>query len=405
MQIRDEIKTIHQDMIAWRHKLHARPQTAFEEDFASKFVQEKLKEFGISFKSGYGGTGVAATIEGKTNKSGRTVGFRADLDALDIHEETGAPYASSHDGKMHACGHDGHTSMLLGAAKKLKENPDFDGKVQLIFQPAEETLAGARAMIADGVLKDFPCDQIYGMHNWPWIDKGKFGIREGGFMTSVVYLQVTIVGKAGHSGMLDEAIDPVLVGCHIITSLQALVSQATNALDPVILYFPIFESAAQEEGVVPEKVVLRGVLRTFNANVRSHMEQRIRIMCNSIAGAFGATASVEATMDSDEVNNHPETTKTAIQVASSIVGKENVDTNYHPSMSGEDFGSFMREVPGAFIFIGQNEFTEKRHPSSRSIHSPYYDFNDNILPIGAEYWVRLAETTLGASNTEQKNNT
>ena len=404
MKIREESQQIHQEMITWRHQLHTHPQTAFEEKFASEFVQKTLKELGIPYKTGYAGTGVAATIEGKTNKSGRTVGFRSDLDALDIQEETSAPYASTYEGKMHACGHDGHISMLLGAAKVLQENPNFDGKVQLIFQPAEEPLTGARAMIKDGVLNDFPCDQIYGMHNWPWIDRGKFGIREGGMMTSVVYLKVTVIGKAGHSGMLDEAIDPVLVGCEIITSLQSLVSQSTNALDPVTLYFPIFESTAQEEGVVPEKVVLRGVLRTFNASIRSHMEQRVRKMCNNIATAYGATATVDLTLDSDEVNNHPEATKTAVDVASGIVGEENVDTNYHPSMSGEDFGSFLREVPGAFIFIGQKEFTQKRHASSHSIHSPYYDFNDDILPIGAEYWVRLAETVLPLSEENTKDN-
>jgi hippurate hydrolase len=394
MRIRDEIKNLHDEMMEWRHELHKHPETAFEEAFASKFVQKKLDDFGIEYKTGYAQTGFVATIEGKTNKSGRAIGLRSDLDALDICEDSGKTWTSKNEGKMHACGHDGHMTMLLGAAKYLKENPNFDGKVHCIFQPAEETLMGARGMINDGLFKDFPCDQIYGMHNWPWISKGKFGMREGGLMASVSYLEVTIIGKAGHSGMLSSAIDPVIIGCEIITSIQTLVSQATDPMDPASIYFPIFETGVHDAGVVPETVTLKGVLRTFSSGLRSHLEQRTRTLCTHIASAHGGNASVIVACDSDEVFNHEETTDIARKAAASIVGPDNVDMHYAPSMSGEDFGSFLREVPGTFIFIGQGEPDHPKHSSSFSIHSPYYDFNDDILPIGVQYWVNLAESAL-----------
>ena len=394
MQIRDEITQLHDEMIEWRHELHKHPQTAFEEKFAHEFVTQKLDEFGIEYKTGYGETGIVATIKGKTNDSGRAIGLRADMDALDIHEDSGKTWTSKNDGKMHACGHDGHMTMLLCAGKLLKENPDFDGTVHLIFQPAEETLMGARAMIKDGLFEDFPCDHIYGMHNWPWISKGKFGMCYGSLMAAVSYVEVTIIGKAGHSGMINNAKDPVIIGCEIITSIQTLITQATDPLQPALIYFPIFETGVQDAGVVPEKVTLKGVIRTFSSGLRSHLEQRTRELCNHIAAAHGGTAAVHITCDSDEVFNHEETTDIAKQVAENIVGDGNVDMQYKPTMSGEDFGSYVREVPGTFVFIGQGEPDEPKNASSYSIHSPYYDFNDDVLPIGVEYWMSLAETAL-----------
>ena len=394
MDIREDITNAHDTLCKWRHELHENPQTAFEETYAATFIKAKLDDMGIPYKDNYGKTGIVATIEGNTNKSDRAIAFRADTDALDIKEESGRMWRSKIDGKMHGCGHDGHITMLLGAAQYLKNNPNFDGKLHLIFQPAEETLEGARAMINDGLFEDFPCDEIYGMHNWPWISRGKFATCEGTLMASVSNIEVEIIGKAGHSGMINHAIDPVIIGAEIITSIQTLISQRTNPLDPAIIYFPIFETNVQDTGVVPEIATLRGIIRTLSVQLRSELEQRARELCNNIAAAHGAAASVTIYADSDEVYNHTETTLKAYEVASGIVGDQNVDMHYTPTMSGEDFGSYVCEVPGTFIFIGQGEPDDHKDASSYSLHSPYYDFNDNIIPLGVEYWVRLAEHTM-----------
>ena len=400
MDIRKEIRDAHNEMIKWRRELHENPQTAMEEHFAHDFIKAKLDEFGVSYKTGYGKTGIVATIEGKTNTSGKAIAFRADMDALDIHEESGKTWRSKNEGKMHGCGHDGHMTMMLGAAQHLKDNPDFDGKVHLIFQPAEESLEGARAMLQDGLFTDFPCDQIYGMHNWPWISRGKFATCEGTLMASVSNIEVTIIGKAGHSGMIEHAIDPVVIGAEIITSMQTLISQRTSPMDPAVIYFPIFETGVKDTGIVPEKAVLKGIIRTLSAGLRSQLEQRARELCNNIAAGHGAAASVQIYSDSDEVYNHKEPTDTAYEVASEIVGEHHVDKHYTPTMSGEDFGSFVCEVPGNFIFIGQREPDDPTGAESYSLHSPYYDFNDNIIPIGVEYWVRLAEKTMPLSSVK-----
>lgn len=396
MDIRDDIVAIHEEMMQWRHEMHKSPATAFEEDFVSGFVQEKLDEWGITYKSGYGRTGLVATIEGASNNSGRVIGLRCDMDGLDIQEDSGRPWTSRIDGKMHGCGHDGHVSMMLGAIKYIKDNTAFDGTVHFIFQPAEETLCGARAMLGDGLFNDFPCDEIYGLHNWPWIPRGKFGYCDGALMAAVSYLEVNIVGKAGHSGMINDAIDPVIIGCEIISAMQTLISQTIDPLEPAIIYFPIFETGVTDAGVVPERVVLKGVLRTFSSGLRSQLEQKIRKLCNNIATAHNGTASVEVTCDSDEVFNHKEPSAIAHKVAASIVGESNVDAQYKPVMSGEDFGLYVRQIPGAFMFIGQGEPENPHDAVSYSLHSPYYDFNDQILPIGVEYWVKLVETALPA---------
>lgn len=398
MKIRQDIRQIHDELTEWRRILHENPQTAFEETFAFDFVKSKLETFGISHKTGYGKTGIVATIEGKTDKSGKAIAFRADMDALDIQEESGRTWRSQIDGKMHGCGHDGHMTMLLGAARYLKENPNFDGKLHLIFQPAEETLEGARAMIDDGLFDDFKCDEIYGMHNWPWISRGKFATREGTLMGSVSNIEVTIIGKAGHSGMINFAIDPVVIGAEIITSMQTLISQRTSPMDPAVIYFPIMETGVLDTGIVPEKAILKGIIRTLNVGLRSELEQRARDLCNSIATGHGATASVKIYNDSDEVFNHEEPTKKAYKVASDIVGETHVEIDYTPTMSGEDFGFFSCKAPSNFIFIGQKEPDSPKDASSYSLHSPYYDFNDEIIPIGVEYWVRLAEETMPLKN-------
>ena len=394
MNIRNEITENIDEMIGWRHELHQNPQTAFEETFAADFIKSKLEDFGIHYQNGYGKTGIVATIEGKTNKSGKSIAFRADTDALDIDEDSGKTWRSKTPGKMHGCGHDGHMTMLLGAAKYLKQNPNFDGTLNLVFQPAEETLEGARAMIKDGLFKDFPCDEIYGMHNWPWIPRGQFATCHGALMASVSNIEVNIIGKAGHSGMINHAVDPVIIGAEIITAMQTLISQKTNPFEPAVIYFPIFETNVQDTGIVPEKAVLRGIIRALSVGLRSQLEQQARDLCNNIAAAHGATASVKIYNDGDEVFNEKVPTATAHKTASSIVGEQGVDINYAPTMSGEDFGAYVCEIPGNFIFIGQGEPDDPKNASSFSLHSPYYDFNDNIIPIGVEYWVRLAENAM-----------
>ena len=394
MKIRKDIQNSHHELMQWRHELHRHPQTAFEEEFACSFIKEKLDAFGIPYKTGYGKTGIIATLEGKKNTSGKAVAFRSDMDALDIFEESGKPWRSENEGKMHGCGHDGHMTMLLGAARHLKNNPDFDGTLHLIFQPAEEPLEGAKAMLDDGLMDDFSIDEIYGMHNWPWISRGKFATCHGTLMASVSNIEVTIIGKAGHSGMINFAIDPVVIAAEIITSMQTLISQRTSPMDPAVIYFPILETGVQDTGIIPEKAVLKGIIRTLNVGLRSELEQRARDLCNSIATGHGATASVRIYNDSDEVFNHDGPTEMACDVAAQIVGEHYVDRRYIPTMSGEDFGFFSCKAPSNFIFIGQGEADKPKDASSYSLHSPYYDFNDDIIPIGVEYWVSLAERSM-----------
>lgn len=385
MNIRDEITALHGDMTEWRHHLHAHPETAFEEYQTADFIAEKLTGFGIEIDRGLGGTGVVGIIQGN-RPSDKTIGLRADIDALDIDEQTNMPYASKTPGKMHACGHDGHTAMLLGAAKHLAENRDFAGTAYVIFQPAEENEGGGRAMVEDGLFEKFPVDSVYGLHNWPGSPVGKFGMREGPLMASYDIFEITVTGKGSHGAMPHQGVDPVLIASHIVTNLQTLVSRNTDPLKSMVV------SVTQIHGgdaynIIPQEVVLKGTVRSFLPEIQSLAEDGIKRIAPAVALAHGAEAHVHYEYRYPPTVNAPTETQIAAKIASGVVGPDQVDTDTAPVMGSEDFAFMLQERPGSYIFLGAGE-------DRVSVHNPHYDFNDEILPIGAAYWVDLVADQL-----------
>lgn len=379
------------EMAEWRHELHENPQTCYEEEFASALVQKKLTEWGIPFKTGYGVTGVVATIEGQKTDSGKAIALRADMDALDITEATGLPYASKNKGKMHACGHDGHTATLLGAAKYLNENKSFNGTVHLIFQPAEEGGRGAHRMIGDGLFKDFPCDYVFGIHNWPWEPVGRIGMRTGPILASVDEFKIRITGKGGHAAMPHDTVDPVVIASQIVMALQTIVSRNVSPVDTAVVSVTNLNAGTGAFNIIPEAAAMTGTVRTFSNETRHFVKERIEKLCHNIAGSFGASVEMDYSFDTDPTVNTEDGIRMAAAAAADVVGEENVNTNYDPCMGGEDFGAYLTHKPGAFIFVGQGVEGDENAASSRGLHNPHYDFNDDILPIGASYFARLIE--------------
>ncbi len=385
MDIHDKIAADHDEMTSWRRTLHEQPETAFEEVNTSNFVAGKLESFGIKVERGLAGTGVVGIIEGK-NADSRAIGLRADMDALDIYEQTNKPYASKIPGKMHACGHDGHTTMLLGAAKYLAETRDFSGTAYMIFQPAEENEGGGRVMVEDGLFDKYPMEQVYGMHNWPGVPVGKIGMRSGPIMASYDIFEIKVTGKGSHGAMPHEGIDPVLISAHIITNLQTIASRNVDPLESVVV------STTQVHGgdaynVVPQEVELKGTVRSFKPDVQEMAEAHIKRIAKSVAAAHGGEAEVHYERRYPPTVNEPDATVRAEKIAAGLVGAENVDTDVTPVMGSEDFAFMLQEKPGSYIWLGAGE-------DSANLHSPHFDFNDEILPIGASYWARLVEETL-----------
>ncbi len=388
MDIHDKIAQSHDEMTDWRRTLHEHPETAFEEVKTSQFVADKLESFGIKVERGLAGTGVIGIVEGK-DPGARAIGLRADMDALDIYEQTNKPYASKTPGKMHACGHDGHTTMLLGAAKYLAETRDFSGTVYLIFQPAEENEGGARVMVDEGLFGKYPMEQVYGMHNWPGVPVGTIGMRTGPIMASYDIFEIKVTGKGGHGAMPHEGIDPVLVASHIVTNLQTIASRNVDPLEAVVV------STTQIHGgdaynVIPQEVELKGTVRSFIPKVQDMAEANIKRIAASVAAAHGAEAEVHYERRYPPTVNEADATRQAEKIAAGLVGAENVDTNVTPVMGSEDFAFMLQEKAGSYIWLGAGE-------ESANLHSPHFDFNDEILPIGASYWARLVEETLPAS--------
>lgn len=387
MDIHDKIAAAHDEMTEWRRTLHEHPETAFEEVKTSAFVAEKLESFGIKVERGLAGTGVVGIIEGK-NPGSRAIGLRADMDALDIYEQTNKPYASKIPGKMHACGHDGHTTMLLGAAKYLAETRDFTGTAYMIFQPAEENEGGGRVMVEEGLFDKYEMEQVYGMHNWPGVPVGKIGMRSGPIMASYDIFEIKVTGKGSHGAMPHEGIDPVLIAAHIITNLQTIASRNVDPLESVVV------STTQVHGgdaynVVPQEVELKGTVRSFKPDVQDMAEAHIKRIAKSVAAAHGGEAEVHYERRYPPTVNEPDATIQAEKIANGLVGAENVDTEVTPVMGSEDFAFMLQEKPGSYIWLGAGE-------DSANLHSPHFDFNDEILPIGASYWARLVEETLPA---------
>ncbi len=397
MPIIPDIHDLRDDMTRWRRELHQHPQTSYEENFAADFIAEKLTLWGIPFVRNLAKTGIVATITGQTNTSGKTLGLRADMDALDITEHTGLPHASRYPGKMHACGHDGHTATLLGTAYYLQKNRHFNGTVHLIFQPAEESGAGAVTMIKEGLFDRFPCDYVFALHNWPWLDTGKMGTRAGALMASSDEFTITITGKGGHAALPHKTIDPVIVAAQIIQTAQTIVSRNINPLDQAVISMTNIRAGTGASNIIPDTAHISGTVRTFRQDLRPIIKTHLENIVSHTAQAFGAEATCHYIFDYDVTVNSPEGVEQAIEAASDILGAENVMAEYEPTMGAEDFGAMLQVSPGAFVFMGQGVPSQPGSPHNAGLHTPGYDFNDDILPIGASYFARLVERYLASA--------
>ena len=390
MTLSNSIQADHPLVTGWRHQLHQTPELCYEEVQTSEFVAKTLAEIGVDeIHRGLGKTGVVAVIHGKKSKDqagqGRTIGLRADMDGLPITEVHDHAYKSQNPGKMHACGHDGHTAMLLGAAKHLSETRNFDGTVHLIFQPAEEGGAGARSMIRDGLLEKFPCDEIYGMHNLPGLPVGEFAIRPGGIMACPDGFDIEIEGRGGHAALPHQSADPIYIGSLIVQALQGLVSRETDPIGKVVLSVTQFH-AGNTHNVIPHGAKIGGTIRTLDPADRDRMERRLKEVAEGIAAAYGARATVISRRSYPVTVNHATETTLAADAAVSVVGEDQVERNCDPLLGGEDFAYMLEERPGAYIFIGNGDST--------GLHHPEYNFNDAAIPYGVAYWTQLVEARL-----------
>jgi amidohydrolase len=370
----------------WRRYLHQNPELDYRVHNTARFVTEKLASFGINhIETGIAETGIVALVQGEGG-DGPTIGLRADLDALPIVEASGKPWSSEIPGKMHACGHDGHTAMLLGAAKYLASNRKFKGSVALIFQPAEEGALGGQRMVQEGIMERFGISRVFGMHNWPGMEVGKFGICDGPIMAALDEFDIIVKGKGGHAAKPHETIDPVVIGAQIVLGLQTLVSRNTDPLDSLVISVTKL-SAAQAYNIIPERVEMAGTVRTLTPGLRDFAERQIRASAQGIARGFGADIELKYRRHDPVTFNHTEATSLAIKAARSLVGTASVDDKVKPRMGSEDFAYMLEARPGAFIFLGNGP--------SAGVHNPAYDFNDEALPYGIGYWVNLVETALG----------
>ena len=391
--IRNSISALHEEITAYRHSLHENPGTAYEEEFASNLVKEKLTAWGITFESEIAVTGIVATIEGQSNSSGKSIGIRADMDALDILEADNKPHRSKIDGKMHGCGHDGHTSILLGVAKYLSENNNFDGTAHLIFQPAEEGQGGAHKMIEEGLFDRFPCDEVYALHNWPEISRGQIAMKSGPIMAAADRFELTITGKGGHAAMPQATVDPIVIGSQIVSALQTLISRSVTPTDPAVITITNFKAGTGAFNVIPETAYLSGTLRTFNQETRTMLKTRIAELAEQTAQSYGASTEIWFDPNGyDPTINSPAPTDFCIDVAQQVFGADNVDTNPTPCMGAEDFGAMSEAVPGCYVWVGQGEDEGSNH--SQGLHTPQYDFNDAIIPSAIEFFVRVTEQAL-----------
>ncbi len=389
LQASDEARKI-------RREIHAHPELSFEEHRTAALVARKLTDWGIPTLCGMGGTGVVGIL--KNGVSDRAIGLRADMDALPIQEHNTFAHASSVDGKMHACGHDGHTAMLLGAAHYLARHRHFDGTVYLIFQPAEESGSGARRMIDDGLFERCPMQAVFGMHNWPGIPVGSFGVTRGPMMASNSEFTLTIHGKGAHAGQPHRGIDPIMIAVQIAQSWQTIVTRTKRPIDSAVLSITQIHGGSASN-VIPDQVMLGGTVRTFDPGVLDLVESRMRAIAESTAQLFGATADFAFQRNNPALINPAPETEFAVGVLHELVGPDQVDAQIEPTMSGEDFAYLLEAKPGCYVFIGngEGEHRDAGHGEGPcSLHNPSYDFNDALLPIGTRYWVRLAEKFLAA---------
>ena len=378
---------MHGEITVWRRDFHENPELLYDTHRTSKIVKEKLTSFGCDqVITGLGRTGVVGVIHGRSNSNGKTIGLRADMDALPIKEITNLEYSSKKDGMMHACGHDGHTAMLLGAAKYLSETRNFDGKVVVIFQPAEEGGAGAKEMCEDGLMSDFDISEVYGMHNAPGLPVGQFNIRSGAFFAAADQFTVNIQGKGGHAARPQETIDPTIVGAHILIALQSVASRNTDPLKSLVVSVTSFRTESDSYNVIPQTVQLKGTVRTLSKDVRDMAQDKITQLIKNTGLAFGANVELDYDRGYPVMINSDLETSHMIKAAKNVAGDKNVDDNASQVMGAEDFSYMLEERPGAYIRVGNG--------NTASLHHPNYDFNDESIPFGTSFWVELTETRL-----------
>ena len=387
MAILEKIKVLHGEMAEWRHDIHAHPETAFEEQRTSALVAKKLESFGLSVHRGLGRTGVVGTLSAGAGK--RAIGLRADMDALHIHEKNGFDHRSQHVGKMHACGHDGHTTMLLGAAKYLAETKHFDGMVHFIFQPAEENEGGGREMVEQGLFDKFPCDSVYGMHNWPGMAVGQFGLRSGPMMASFDIFEIELTGRGSHAALPHTGIDPVVAASALVQALQSITSRNVDPIESSVVSVTQIH-AGDTWNVIPDSAVVRGTTRAFRPEVQDLIERRVREISNGVAATYATQVKVRYERRYPPTVNAARETEICASVLERMVGAENV-VRVPPVMGSEDFAFMLQAKAGCYVFVGNGP-----GEGGCMLHNPHYDFNDEVLPLGASYWANLVEHILAA---------
>ena len=386
----EHIRQDHVELTALRRDLHAHPELGFEEHRTAEVIARELDVLGVEYHTGVGKTGVVGVIRGERRESGRGLGLRADMDALPMHEENDFPHASRFKGRMHGCGHDGHTAMLLGAARYLARTRRFDGTVYLIFQPGEEGFAGGKAMIDDGLFERFPADEIYALHNWPALPPGQIGVRPGPMMAAADRIEIHIEGRGGHGAHPHLTVDPVVVAGHIITAVQSVVARNVSPLDTAVVSLCAMHAGnLAAMSVVPREAWLVGTVRTFRPETQDYVEQRLNELVHSIAAAFGATATLKYERVYPATVNGEREAEFAARVADALVGADNVIRDLEPSMGSEDFSFMLHERPGAYMRLGQGGAD-----GGCFLHNSRYDFNDDVIPLGAGYLAALAEAAL-----------
>ena len=385
MPVKNRIAALLPEITAWRQDFHAHPELLFDVERTAGRVEALLREFGVDeVTAGIGRTGVVGVIKGRTDTKGRVIGLRADMDALPIFEQTGVAYASTTPGKMHACGHDGHTAMLLGAAKYLCETRNFDGTVVVIFQPAEEGGGGGKEMVQDGLITRWGIQEVYGMHNMPGIPVGHFAIREGAMMAAADQFDITLTGKGGHAAKPHDCIDTVVVAAHVIVALQTIASRNVDPLKQVVVSVCAVETDSTAHNVIPQVVKLKGTVRTMDLDVQDYVEGRVVEIVQGMAATLGAVAAVDYRRGYPVTINTPENTGFAAAVALGISGQ--VDTNTPPLMGAEDFSFMLNERPGAYIFMGNGD--------TAMVHHPAYNFDDAAIPFGSSWYAGMAEARM-----------
>ncbi|WP_420397191.1 M20 aminoacylase family protein [Nioella sp.] len=387
MPVKNRFAELLPEITEWRRDIHENPEILFETHRTSALVAEKLTEFGCDeIVTGIGRTGVVGVIKGKSDSKGRVIGLRADMDALPMDEETGLPYASKTAGAMHACGHDGHTAMLLGAAKYLSETRNFDGTVVVIFQPAEEGGGGGKEMCDDGMMDRWGIQEVYGMHNWPGQPVGKFAIRSGAFFAATDLFEITVTGRGGHGAKPQETIDPTVTAAQVVTMLQTIASRNADPVENIVVSVTSIESSSKAFNVIPQSVHLKGTVRTMSPEMRDLAETRLTAIAEQVSAAMGGSADVRYQRNYPVMVNHPEQTEFAAEVARAVSG----DCDEAPLvMGGEDFAFMLEERPGAYILVGNGD--------TAAVHHPEYNFTDEAIPAGCSWWAEIVERRMPAA--------